>query len=761
MTAAPILDEALAFAARGWRIFPLHVPTANGCSCGNPACHSIGKHPRTGSGHHEATTNPAQVHSWWSRWPDANVGLPTGPSIGAWVLDVDPDHEGDDTLARLEAEHGPLPPTLTARTGSGGRHLFFRWQPEIKEVRNLQGKDRLPGLDVRGDGGYIVAAPSLHRSGQFYRWEGTGAGAPLAEAPAWLYEALWPTPNPRATPAPTKPLPAAPAHQEPPTDLYDPLAARLADLASGDDAESSAIAATLWAMATILVPRAHHLGADLYFTECCGSYVFTIEDTPGIKTCRSAFATLSDQAHWQEVSPAHARRLRAPVRRLKPGGHYGRLLILHGAQLATIKQAWALTKNRTAWSPPPLPPLPDNCWTQVEPRRPIEPGKLGAVRCPYHDDHHPSLVLKHHQDRPGTGTGICLACHQTVAVRFDPDGRVLVRLPRRELPAEAAETPPSCSTCGNDRNSRSRGAPAQAPGTSERGPGRSWDRRIQPPLPSPARGHRAARSPQNEDLEGKTCRNPLGCSVGALLRPAYDGRIIRTRGHRLCGDLLSILQRDDRRSLSPSAISRAEEVAACLAMLPEADLQNKNLDITSWLPTPLLSGAAMEPSDWIPATVKRRDGSTSETLRPLAWAPSTQEWISWDLDDLDPLPDDPGQLQTLAEKAWTALRHASAGELDGSWVALQSGPHGLHLHARLKHPRRAPSAWWQETATRCWYKAAGDAALAALGGTGLVDMACCSAGRWWRRPGWRVLETGKTFRARVAAQRGTAPGPEG
>lgn len=185
------------YLAHGWPVFPLHSPDADGrCSCGKDPCGSAGKHPRIVEGFKAATLDPATVAAWWDRWPDANVGIPTGPPIGAWVLDVDPRHGGDSVLARLEVEHGSLPPTLTARTGSGGLHLFWRY-PTDREVRNSTGGTRTPGLDVRGAGGFVVASPSLHASGGRYAWETlTADGVPdlsmLADAPAWLLEALQP-----------------------------------------------------------------------------------------------------------------------------------------------------------------------------------------------------------------------------------------------------------------------------------------------------------------------------------------------------------------------------------------------------------------------------------------------------------------------------------------------------------------------------------------------------------------------------------------
>ncbi len=149
---------------------------------------SPGKRPYTHRGLHDASTDPDQIRGWWRKWPDANVGIRTGAESGLIVLDVDPDHGGDESLAQLEALQGPLPATVQQRTGGGGRHYLF--QHPGTPVRNRAGFR--PGLDVRGDGGYIVAPPSRHISGERYAWEPgcSPDGIELAALPAWLLDLI-------------------------------------------------------------------------------------------------------------------------------------------------------------------------------------------------------------------------------------------------------------------------------------------------------------------------------------------------------------------------------------------------------------------------------------------------------------------------------------------------------------------------------------------------------------------------------------------
>jgi len=145
-------------------------------------CEPGGKAPLTYNGFWDATTDSGRIGIWWGRWPGANVGVPTGERSGMLVLDVDPRDGGPESLAELERTVGPLPETAKARTGGGGMHIFFRY-PAGEEVRNSTGRLG-PGLDVRGEGGYVVVPPSRTRG--VYEWLDRAALA----GPAWLLGCL-------------------------------------------------------------------------------------------------------------------------------------------------------------------------------------------------------------------------------------------------------------------------------------------------------------------------------------------------------------------------------------------------------------------------------------------------------------------------------------------------------------------------------------------------------------------------------------------
>lgn len=183
-----LLTAALTYAARGWCIVPLHTPQSDrSCSCGDPTCAHVGKHPRMRDWQQMATTDETAIRAWWYRWPKANIGILTGRSSGLLVLDVDPG--GASTIAT----QGGIADTLMVSTGSGTH--YYLTHPDVIIPNAVR---FLPGLDVRSDGGLVVAPPSLHQCGRRYNWCGSSAAGPLAAPPAWLLAALTsPAPSPR------------------------------------------------------------------------------------------------------------------------------------------------------------------------------------------------------------------------------------------------------------------------------------------------------------------------------------------------------------------------------------------------------------------------------------------------------------------------------------------------------------------------------------------------------------------------------------
>ena len=195
-----LLNYALHYARCGHPVIPLHnLIEKNGilqCSCRDALdCSFAGKHPRTRYGSKDATTDEIEIYDWWTKHPQSNIGLLTGKATGFFVLDIDirtekyPVCHGEYTLESMNdyyrvamKNYDPLSATLTAFSGSGSRHLYFKYPLELT-IKN-SASEIGTGLDIKSDGGYIVAPPSNHKSGKKYKW--FGVNIPICEAPRWL-----------------------------------------------------------------------------------------------------------------------------------------------------------------------------------------------------------------------------------------------------------------------------------------------------------------------------------------------------------------------------------------------------------------------------------------------------------------------------------------------------------------------------------------------------------------------------------------------
>lgn len=162
-----MLKAALGFIEMQAPVFPLRVG---------------GKTPIMGGGFKGATLNPQMVQNWWTQWPQANIGIPTGSLSGIWVLDIDGE-EGEKSLSELERINGKLPQSVEVITGGGGRHIYFAIP--ANSVIPCSASKIAKGVDIRGDGGYIVAPPSIHPSGKRYEWS-VESTEDFIPAPEWL-----------------------------------------------------------------------------------------------------------------------------------------------------------------------------------------------------------------------------------------------------------------------------------------------------------------------------------------------------------------------------------------------------------------------------------------------------------------------------------------------------------------------------------------------------------------------------------------------
>lgn len=172
-----ILVSALAYAQRGFAVIPVR---------------PRGKAPHTAHGYKDGSRDPDQIRRWWQAYPSANIGIVTGQPSSLVVVDIDRKPQGPDGEAswcEWAEKAGPLPPTCEVETGGGGRHLYYR-RPTSLMLASAVGV--LPGVDIRAEGGYVVAPPSLHASGRPYEWKISRHpdDVPLAEVPDCLLRLL-------------------------------------------------------------------------------------------------------------------------------------------------------------------------------------------------------------------------------------------------------------------------------------------------------------------------------------------------------------------------------------------------------------------------------------------------------------------------------------------------------------------------------------------------------------------------------------------
>jgi len=176
------LQWALFYASKGWRVLPIWWIKDNKCACGDISCRSPGKHPigfMVPDGLKSASNDVATITAWATQSPDMNIAIATGSASNLIVLDLDYRENGEDILdgeyelkVWLASRGIELPDTLIQKTGGGGSHILLEFPSNISVRPVISSRTNwLPGVDIRADGGYIVAAPSQHISGEFYNWK--------------------------------------------------------------------------------------------------------------------------------------------------------------------------------------------------------------------------------------------------------------------------------------------------------------------------------------------------------------------------------------------------------------------------------------------------------------------------------------------------------------------------------------------------------------------------------------------------------------
>lgn len=514
------------------------------------------------------------------------------------------------------------------------------------------------------------------------------------------------------------------------------------------------------------------LGSDTrtLYVECGPAYVLS---TAGVGTLREkvtryavemhAWPALRNALKWEEV-PLHVARSRgARLRSLHAGGRYGRHLFFTSDALAVAAEVAedyfddvaaeardAATVNE-AW-------VGNEVEAVVNLRRmPIPGARTVSARCPRGDAHEngdrkPSLMLWMNKDGV-TGGAMCPVCTElahgdtpqrflTWRVLYLGDNRAALCTPRKRAHLALAEM---CADAGGAASAIS-SACCSTSKTTAIGTGD---------------GSTPTTSGSGIPVGGcvLTNRNEAGC-IGRVQHMAYvtatlkagveegDARLRSIGTIARQRDPLQALLWSERRARGPMASERAAETAwFARASLEETidEVESEDQLHDDWLPTRVLSISAMRPTGWRElSAVNGRIVSV-----PAGWEPSAQAWVVFDLDNFDDI--DEKLVTKAAGKIVGTLRRDQ--ELSGRCAIVQTGPNGLHAWAELREVRTDPRTWFSSDATRLWYANLGARVLAASRKVGLkqgkVDMSCCTAGRFARRPGWRVLANGELFRSRV------------
>jgi len=174
------LESALDLTQFGFKVFPLAygekipaIPAREG-----------------GKGCLDATDDEYVIEAWARRFPKANIGIACGLPSGIIVIDLDPRNGSDESIRKLASKKQTFPPTVTVKTANGGVHLYYAFEPSLKNSKSVLA----PGIDVKTTGGYVVAPPSQLHGGKRYEWINSPLGDRFPRLPVWAVQALKPKP---------------------------------------------------------------------------------------------------------------------------------------------------------------------------------------------------------------------------------------------------------------------------------------------------------------------------------------------------------------------------------------------------------------------------------------------------------------------------------------------------------------------------------------------------------------------------------------
>ncbi|KAA8494503.1 hypothetical protein FVE85_2744 [Porphyridium purpureum] len=528
---------------------------------------------------------------------------------------------------------------------------------------------------------------------------------------------------------------------------------------------------------------------------------------------KQGWTVLGELLNWRELSLDQARRMQSiSVRNIQPHMRYGKHMLIPEPSLRALLDAMArirldereldsaFRESRFAIRPGAR-AAPTAIVTL--PQLPSAGQRTVHVRCinaagHRHGDRNPSLIMWMNKDGK-TGGAMCAVCRQknepsrplTFAVQYKDQRQAWLFEPGQRHSARAQNRKAKHETRlekSQRRDQRSASSSVQAvvdnhPAADEHENDSSGDEKLSGAGIAQVDGRTKSKSPVGGHV--MKAAQVDGMYIGCALRTrSVDGecKLHRTIGSALKGSLIDILLSSERRSSSERQELHAQEVQ-WLAVREEKKDNATNVRAAAEpyehaqsdlkLPTRILSVSVMKPSAWralvrkprLPSTAststtgsnsKSPDGASPRVPRaPASWKPVAQEWVLFDLDDIRGF-EDPTQKERIARVASGMLAVIRRDvELSGRCVVIQTGPCGFQLWAELREPRRSPRDWFAQDSVRSWYRATAlrllQAARAAGASEGHVDMSACAAGRFGRRPSWRILASGHVYRSRVVA----------
>lgn len=465
-------------------------------------------------------------------------------------------------------------------------------------------------------------------------------------------------------------------------------------IAKERSAVAHAIRALLWICGDVKHSHFQDCSNDTKYIELCPSYIATVDGVTRW-AARQAWDVCSALIGWSEVSRDTAIAFGADIRSIQYGQRWGRHVLFNKEQYSLLKSAAHQARESGLLSgyyeniqseKTCTIHLPSDVWSGN--RRTI------AVSCPHHHNHkkgdkNPSLILWR-PDSNGRGGAMCMVCK-------DKDGNPLTM---------------SAYHRGNKVILRSK---------SEHGSHHT----------KPVLHHRHNKYPIGGSIGpvgGRVASSGGGVFIGAKLA-TRGSRTARSVGSRLSGDPIRVLKWSDSRSRGKTESERAAFIRY---------MSDGTNELSEQFETPLCSVSSMSPSVW------HDYGGRSI---PGGWKSTHQAWVLFDVDDVYGVVDHQRMLQMISS------RIEKQSDLSGRFAVVQTGPVGYQVWAELREVRHSPEQWHRSPEVIQWYRRIGQGFVADIslcgGYSHKLDMSSCAAGRFGRRPCWRMMEDGSVFRSKL------------